>query len=50
MLRSAFSAGAMREAWWWVIPPAFAIAAVTVSVFFVGRAYEEVINPQLEEQ
>lgn len=50
MLRAAFGAGAMREAWWWVIPPAIGIAAVTVSVFFVGRAYEEVLNPKLKDQ
>jgi peptide/nickel transport system permease protein len=50
MLRAAFGAGAMRDAWWWVLPPAIGIAAVTVSVFFVGRAYEEVINPELKSQ
>ncbi|NHN61678.1 MULTISPECIES: ABC transporter permease [Halorussus] len=50
MLRASFEAGAMRSAWWWVLPPAIGIAAVTVSVFFVGRAYEEEINPELKSQ
>jgi len=50
MLHAAFQAGAMRNAWWWVVPPALGIAMVTVSVFFVGRAYEEVINPELKSQ
>lgn len=48
MMRAAFQAGALREAWWWAIPPGLAIAAVTVAVFFVGRAYEEEINPALK--
>lgn len=47
MLRQAFESGSLREAWWWVVPPALAIAMVTVSVFFVGRAYEEIVDPEL---
>lgn len=48
MLEVAFQSGALREAWWWVIPPALGIASVTVAVFLIGRAYEEVINPKLD--
>lgn len=47
MLRAVFTSGSIRIAWWWVLPPAIAIAAVTTSVFVVGRAYEEVINPEI---
>lgn len=47
MLRQVFESGGMREAWWWVLPPAIGIAAVTTSVFLVGRAFEEVVNPEL---
>jgi peptide/nickel transport system permease protein len=47
MLRQVFASGGMREAWWWVFPPAIGIAAVTTSVFLVGRAFEEVVNPEL---
>ncbi|WP_137286463.1 ABC transporter permease [Halorussus salinisoli] len=50
MLRMVFDSGNMRIAWWWVIPPAIGIAAVTTSVFLIGRAYEEVINPEIEAQ
>lgn len=50
MLRQVFESGSIREAWWWVLPPAFAIAAVTTSVFLVGRALEELINPELREE
>lgn len=47
MLRTSFQAGVLRDAWWWTLPPTLGIAAVTVSVFFIGRAYEEVINPEI---
>jgi peptide/nickel transport system permease protein len=49
MLRQAFESGSLREAWWWVVPPALGIAIVCVAVFFVGRAYEEVVNPEISE-
>jgi peptide/nickel transport system permease protein len=47
MLRAVFTSGSIRIAWWWVLPPAIGIAAVTTSVFMVGRAYEEIINPEI---
>ncbi|EMA46155.1 ABC transporter permease [Halococcus saccharolyticus] len=50
MLRQLFASGSIRVAWWWVLPPALGIAAVTTSVFLVGRAYEEVINPEINNQ
>jgi len=48
MLRQVFESGNMRVAWWWVVPPALGIAAITTSVFLIGRAYEEVINPEIQ--
>ncbi|ERG94388.1 ABC transporter permease [Haloquadratum walsbyi] len=48
MLEQVFRAGAMRTAWWWVLPPAFGIAGVTTAVFLVGRAFEELVNPDLQ--
>ncbi|MGB9966346.1 ABC transporter permease [Halobacterium hubeiense] len=50
MLEQVFRAGAMRVAWWWVIPPALGIAAVTTAVFLVGRAFEELVNPELQTE
>ncbi|GAA0256429.1 ABC transporter permease [Haladaptatus pallidirubidus] len=47
MLQQVFESGSMREAWWWVLPPAIGIALVTTSVFLVGRAFEEIVNPEL---
>lgn len=49
MLRQLFASGSIRVAWWWVLPPALGIAAVTTSVFLIGRAYEEVINPEIND-
>ncbi|MDB2246594.1 ABC transporter permease, partial [Halorubrum ezzemoulense] len=45
-----FESGNMRVAWWWVLPPALGIAAITTSVFLIGRAYEEVINPEIQTE
>lgn len=50
MLRMVFDSGNIRVAWWWVLPPAFGIAAVTTSVFLIGRAYEEIINPEIQTE
>ncbi|WP_158059625.1 ABC transporter permease [Halorussus halophilus] len=50
MLRQVFESGNIRIAWWWVFPPALGIAAVTTSVFLIGRAYEEVINPEIQTE
>lgn len=47
MLREVFGSGAIRVAWWWVLPPAIGIAAVTTSVFLIGRRYEERVNPEI---
>jgi peptide/nickel transport system permease protein len=49
MLRQVFESGSIRVAWWWVLPPALGIAAITTSVFLIGRAYEEVINPEIND-
>jgi peptide/nickel transport system permease protein len=49
MLNAAFRAGAMRSAWWWVLPPALALSAFVMAVFMISRAYEEVLNPRLRK-
>ena len=41
------SAGALREAWWWVFPPGICIMLFVMSVFFIGRSLEKVVNPEL---
>lgn len=47
MLNAAFDAGAVRTAWWWVLPPGFALSVVVVSSFVVVRQFEEAVNPRL---
>jgi peptide/nickel transport system permease protein len=47
MLNAAFQAGAMRSAWWWVLPPGLALSAFVMAIFMLTRAYEEILNPRL---
>jgi peptide/nickel transport system permease protein len=47
ILNASFKAGAMRSAWWWVLPPSVALALFVVCVFMITRAYEEILNPRL---
>ena len=47
MLNAAFQAGAMRSAWWWVLPPGLALSAFVMAIFMMTRAYEEILNPRL---
>lgn len=49
MLYFAFWAGAMRTAWWWIIPPGLCIGLLVVSCYLVARGYESVLNPKLRE-
>lgn len=44
----AFASEMSYKAWWWVIPPGAAIMILVTSVYFIGRAYEEKINPRLK--
>jgi peptide/nickel transport system permease protein len=49
MLNFAFTAGAVRNAWWWVIPPGICLSFFVTSSFMITRAYEKMINPRLRE-
>ncbi len=44
----AFASEMSYKAWWWVIPPGVAIMTLVTAVYFIGRAYEEMINPRLK--
>ncbi|SIR87751.1 peptide/nickel transport system permease protein [Haladaptatus litoreus] len=50
MLQRAFVTQSFGTAWWWVIPPGLSITLVVTGAYLVGRGYEEVVNPQLQEQ
>ena len=49
MLNQAFNVGAMRNAWWWVLPPGLSLSFLVTSSFMITRAYEEMINPRLRD-
>lgn len=49
MLNLAFTTGAIRTAWWWVIPPSLCLVMMISSIYMVGRAIEEKTNPRLRE-
>jgi peptide/nickel transport system permease protein len=47
IIYDAFASQMMYRAPWWVIPPGVAIMILVSSVYFIGRAYEHVVNPRL---
>ncbi len=50
ILHIAFSTGNSRVAWWWVMAPGLAIVLLLLSIFFVARALEEVVDPRLRRR
>ncbi|MCB1453337.1 MAG: ABC transporter permease [Rhizobiaceae bacterium] len=47
IIYDAYASQMMYRAPWWVMPPGIAIMILVSAVYFVGRAYEEVVNPRL---
>jgi peptide/nickel transport system permease protein len=50
MLYFAFTTASIRVAWWWVLPPALCLIAFMSGLYFIGRAYEEHLNPRLRRR
>lgn len=50
ILHIASSTGNARTAWWWVLAPGLAIVLLLMSIFFVARALEEVVDPRLRRR
>ncbi len=48
MIHHVFAAQMFREAWWWFLPPGLCIVLLVMSTFWIGLAYEKVINPRLK--
>ncbi len=44
----AFASEMSYKAWWWIIPPGVMIMVLVTAVYFIGRTYEEMINPRLK--
>lgn len=50
ILHFSFTTGNSRNAWWWTAAPGVAIVLLLVSIFFVARALEEVVDPRLRRR
>lgn len=50
ILHFSFVTGNSRNAWWWTAPPGIAIVLLLVSIFFVARSLEEVLDPRLRRR
>jgi peptide/nickel transport system permease protein len=50
MLNQAFATGSIRHAWWWVVPPGAALTLFLVSLYLLGRAFEEYSSPRLRQR
>lgn len=49
MLNDAFFGGAFSaNAWWYILPPGFAILVVVLGFTMVGRTVERVLDPMAE--
>lgn len=46
MLQLTFATGAIRDAWWWVLPPGMGITLLVLSSFYLARVAEDITNPQ----
>ena len=47
MLNFAFERAVSRMAWWFLLPPGFAIVFVSLAIILIGNALEEIVNPRL---
>lgn len=50
ILHYSFVTGNSRNAWWWTATPGLAIVLLLLSIFFVARALEEVVDPRLRRR
>jgi len=51
MLRNAWVSGAAGlPAWWFILPPGFAIILVVLAFTFMGTAFDEVLDPKLRKR
>lgn len=49
MLNFALDRGAVsRQAWWFLLPPGFAILWVTLALILVGNSLEQIVNPRVK--
>jgi len=46
ILHMAFLTGSARVAWWWIVPPGFAIMLLCLGIYFFSKFLEKVIDPK----
>jgi peptide/nickel transport system permease protein len=49
MLNQAFASGAIRFAWWWVLPPGISLALLLAALFLLARSIEGAIDRRLAD-
>jgi hypothetical protein len=49
MLHFAFERAITEGAWWFVLPPGFAIVLVSIGLMLVGNKLEQIVNPRLKK-
>ena len=47
MLNFAFERAVSRQAWWFILPPGFAIVWVSLSLILIGNTLDQIVNPRL---
>jgi peptide/nickel transport system permease protein len=47
MLNFAFERAVSRGAWWFLLPPGFAIVWVSLSLILIGNTLDRIVNPRL---
>jgi len=47
MLNFAFERALSRQAWWFLLPPGFAIVWVSLSLVLIGNTLDQIVNPRL---
>lgn len=51
MLEAAYALGAFdSNAWWWILPPSFAIILCILAFSMVGYALDDILNPKLRKR
>jgi ABC-type dipeptide/oligopeptide/nickel transport system permease subunit len=53
MFQNIETSGALSSfppTWWWVLPPGFGIALVSLSFILIGYALDEIFNPRLRQR
>jgi peptide/nickel transport system permease protein len=47
MLNFAFERAISRQAWWFLLPPGFAIVWISLSLVLIGNTLDQIVNPRL---